>query len=183
MTDYVKRFRPAVNEENDDFTALYSVHAGEIETLYGRVRKITDNLFISTCDVDGVKRWEKFYDIKQNKDYTLEERKAIVLNKVLYRPPFTRQRLLEILETIWGKGNYVYQLYPDDYTLIVDINTMNPIIYLQFSRQLRNVVPANIYLILSIQYTYLYLGRNYTYDSLSGLTYEELSRYSGSDLE
>ena len=181
MADYVKRFRPVVTEGNDDFTSLYSVHAKEIEDLYKDARKIIDNLYISTCDNDGVKRWEKFYNIKQNKDYTLEERKAIVLNKVLYRPPFTRQRLTEILETIWGKGNYIYQLYPDEYKLIVDIDTNNPIIYLQFSKQLRNIIPANIYLILSIQYTYMYLARTYTYEVMESLTYEELSRYSEID--
>lgn len=179
--EYVERFRPEITKGNDDFDSLYSVQKTEIEGLHGNTRKVINNLYISTCDVDGVKRWEKFYNIKQNKDYTLEERKAIVLNKVLYRPPFTRQRLTEILETIWGKGNYIYQLYPDDYRLIIDIDTNNPIIYLQFSKQLRNIIPANIYLILSIQYTHLYLARTYTYEAMESLTYEELSRYSEID--
>ena len=176
--ELIERFRPEVNKGNDDFDSLYSVQKEEIENLHGIARKIINNLYISTCDVDGVKRWEKFFNIKQNKDYTLEERRQIIMNKVLYRPPFTRQRLTEILETIWGKGNYIYQLYPDEYKLIVDIDTNNPTIYLQFSKQLRNIVPANLYLILSIQYTYIYLARNYTYEQLGSMTYEELSRYS-----
>lgn len=175
--EYVNRLRPEITQGNDDFDALYDTQGGEIENLQGTTNKIINNLFISSCDLDGVKRWEKFFNIKQNKDYTLEERRGIVLNKVLYRPPFTRQRLTEILETIWGKGNYTYELYPDDYRLIVDIDTNDPVIYLQFSKQLRNIVPANIYLILSIQYTYLYLGRNYTYRRMEDLTYGELSQY------
>lgn len=179
--EYVKRFKPKIMEGNDDADSLYSVQKKEIEDLHSSTREIINNLYLSTCDLDGIKRWEKFFNIKQNKDYTLEERRQIVMNKVLYRPPFTRQRLTEILETIWGKGNYIYELYPDDYRLVVDIDTNDPVIYLQFSKQLRNIVPANIYLVLSIQYTHIYLARNYTYGSLSEMTYEELSRYAEID--
>jgi hypothetical protein len=179
--ELIERFRPTATEDNDDFDALYSVQKNEIEEIHSTSKKIIDNLYVSTCDIDGIKRWEKFFNIKQNKDYTLEERRMIVLNKILYRPPFTRQRLTEILETIWGKGKYIYELYPDEYKLIVDIDTNNPIIYLQFSKQLRNIVPANLYLVLSIQYTNIYLGRNYTYGAMEELTYEELSQYASID--
>ena len=178
MIDYVNRYRPELSKGNNDFDAIYSSQKNEILSLREESKKIANNLYVSTSDLDGVKRWEKFFNIKQNKDYTLEERRMIILNKILYRPPFTRQRLTEILETIWGKGNYIYELYPDDYRLLIDIDTNNPVIYLQFSRQLRNIIPANLYLILSIQYTYIYLKRNFTYNQLGSLTYEELSQYS-----
>lgn len=176
--NYVHRFNPAVVKDNDTMKDLYDVEAEEVENLNGTTQKIINNLFIKTSDLEGIQRQEKFFSIKPNSQHTLEKRKAIVLNKILYRPPFTRQRLQEILENIWGKGNYVYQLYPNDYRLIIDIDTNNPIIYLQFSNLLRVIIPANIYLILSIQYTYIYLNRNYTYNRMSNLTYEELSRYS-----
>lgn len=181
--DYVTRYRPKIVENNDTFNAMYEVEADEIKGVRNSTKEVINNLYIISSDLIGIQRWEKFFNIKPNLTHTLEERKMIVLNKVLYRPPFTRQRLTEILETIWGKGNYVYQLSPDEYKLIVDINTNNPTIYLQFSKQLRDVVPANIYLILSIQYTHMYLARNYTYGAMSALTYEELSRYSVIDEE
>lgn len=176
--NYVHRFSPQVVKNNDTMNALYDVETKEVEDLNGTTKGIINNLFIKSSDEKGIRRWEKFFNIKPNSQNTLEERKSIVLNKILYRPPFTRQRLQEILENIWGKGNYVYQLYPNDYRLIIDIDTNDPIIYLQFSNLLREIIPANIYLILSIQYTYIYLNRNYTYNRMSNLTYEELSRYS-----
>ena len=183
MIQYVKRYKPNVVENNDTMDSLYTVQGDEVEKVNLTINSIIDNLFIKTSNLEGVKRWEKFYNIKSNSLRTLEERRAIVLNKLLYRPPFTRQRLNEILSNIWGEGNYIYQLYPDDYRLIIDINTNNPVIYLQFSNLLRDIIPANIYLVLSIQYTYIYLGRNYTYGKLhdDGLTYEELSRYANVD--
>lgn len=178
MADYVKRFRPELLEENDTMNDLYEVEAEEIEKLHEARKKIINNTFIMTMNALGVSKWEKIYNIKANAFQTLDERKQILLNKILYKPPFTRQNLQELLENIWGKGNFIFELYPDDYRMIVDIDTNNPIIYLQFSNQVRNVIPANIYLILSIQYTHLWLGRNKTYEEMEELTYEELSRYS-----
>lgn len=178
--DYVSRYTPKILQNNDTMTSMYEVEGTEIEKIHGSLREVINNLFISTSDINGIQRFEKFYNIKPNALHTLEERRGIVLNKILYRPPFTRQRLSEILENVWGKGNYVYELLPDEYKLIIDINTNNPIIYLQFSDILRGIIPANIYLVLNIQYTYLYLKRNFTYNKLKsdGFTYGELSKYS-----
>ena len=169
---------PDFVKNNNDMNSLYDVQQSEIDLLNNSIDSVIDNLFISSSDIDGVRRYEKFFNIKVNALYTLEERKMIILNKVLYRPPFTKQRLTEILENIWGKGKYIYEIYPDEFKIIIDIDTNNPAICLQFSKQVRNIIPANLYLILSIQYTYIYLKRNYTYGKLSALTYEELSRYS-----
>ena len=176
--NFVSRYRPKIMENNDTMNSMYEVEGEEVEKLHGTLHEIINNLFIMTSDLEGIQRWEKFFNIKPNSLHSLEERKMIVLNKILYRPPFTRQRLQEILESIWGKGNYIYNLSPDEYKLIIDIDTNNPAIYLQFSNLLRRIIPANIYLILSIQYTYIYLKRNFTYNRMNGLTYEELSRYS-----
>lgn len=178
VPDYVVRFAPKIMEDNDTMKALYGTEAFEVEKLCGETKHIIDNLFIQTMDTEGVAKQEKFFNIKPNAFQTLEERKMILLNKILYRPPFTRQALQQILENIWGKGNFIYELYPDDYRMIIDIDTNNPTIYLQFSQQVREVVPANIYLILSIQYTHLYLGRNFTYERMESLTYGELSQYA-----
>lgn len=179
--NYVKRYAPKILDGNETTDALYGVMGDEIAKLHETMQKIIDNLFILTMDVKGVAKQEQFFNIKPNAFQTLEERKMILLNKILYRPPFTRQNLQQLLENIWGKGKFIFELYPDDYRMIIDIDTNNPTIYLQFSQQVRDVVPANIYLILSIQYTHLYLSRNYTYEKMESLTYGELSQYANLD--
>lgn len=181
MIDYVKRFLPKVLEGNDTSDSLYTVEQGEIEKLHTEAKRIFDNCFIKTMDMLGIQREEELHEIRPNAYQTLEQRREIVLNKILYRPPFTLKNLHKILDNIWGAGNYIWQFYREDYRLIVDIDTNDPVIYLQFSKQVRNIIPANIYLILSIQYTHLYLGRNYTYERMEELTYGELSRYHNLD--
>ena len=180
--DYVNRYKPSVLKGNDTTDALFDVEKEEVEKLYGTRKKIFDNLFIETMDVEGIARQEEFFNIKPNAFQTLEERRMIVLNKLLYRPPFTRQNFQKILENIWGKGKYIFQIYPDDYRIVIDIDTNNPVVYLQFSQQIREVIPANLYLVLSIQWTHLYLGRNYTYQRMEEKTYGELSEYAMLDM-
>lgn len=173
----VFRFEPEAVKGNLTLEAVYGVCKDELEKVDSERNTIFRDLFINTADLKGIQKFEAFYDIKPNAFQTLEERRAIVLNKTNYRPPFTRQRLTEILESIWGKGKFVYTIYPDEFKIMIDINTNNPIIYLQFSKQVRNIIPANLFLVLNIQYTYMYLKRHYTYRALSSLDYKELQRY------
>lgn len=180
MSNYIERFRPEVTKGNDDMDSLYLVQKNEIENLHSNIRTEIDNAYIVSCNSDGITKWEKIYKRKHNYDYDLEQRKELLRNHIIFKPPFTKQRMQEILETIWGSGNYTFVLYPDRFELIIDIMTTDPIVYLNFKQDVRNVVPANIYLIFSIQYTYLYLNRNYTYNKLETdkLTYGELSQYA-----
>jgi hypothetical protein len=161
--------------------ALYNVENEEIQNFHTEIKNTIDNCFIETMNATGIKREEELREIKANAYNTLEQRREIILNKILYRPPFTLNNVNEILTNIWGAGNYIWHFYPEDYRLIVDIDTNDPTIYLQFSNQVRQMVPANIYLILSIQYTHLYLARKFTYENLEELTHEELSQYENLD--
>ena len=136
------------------------------------------NNFIKTADINGIEQYENIYDVLPNVDYTVEERRENIKNKMLWKPPFTRQRLMEILQNIWGKGNYVFDIKYEDFEVIIDINTVNPIVYLQFQINVRRVIPSNMYIIFSIQYTYLYITRNYTYQQLESFTYGDLSQYA-----
>lgn len=180
MNNYVKRFMPSVVSENDTFKNLYDVQNQEISTINSEVKGIYNNTTINNSDIKGVKKWEKLLEIKNNSSADLETRKNICLNRLLYRPPFTRQRLTDILTNIWGEGNFIFTIYPENYSIIIDVNTTNPIQYLKFSEDIRNTIPANMHLIFSIQYTYLYLNRNFTYNKIeeNKLTYGDLSQYA-----
>jgi hypothetical protein len=178
MSNCIERFRPEITKGNDDLDNLYSVEKSEIDVLNSKIRVEIDNNYLESCNLDGMTRWENLYKQKHNYDYSLAQGKELLRNYIIFKPPFTKQRLQEIFETIWGVGNYTFVLYPETFELIVDIYTTDPIVYLKFKKDVRNVIPANIYLIFSIQYTYLYLNRNFTYNQLEELTYGDLSQYA-----
>ena len=178
MINYVKRYEPKIVQNNDEMNNIYGVHKQEVERLQGSMNQMRLNAYVQSMDIQHTKKWEKILNIRSNDTYTLQQRRDNVLNTLLFKPPFTRQRLNDTLYNIWGEGNYQFEIYPDDFRVIIDIDTQDPVIYLQFTKLVRRVIPANMFLIFSIQYTYLFLQRNKTYNQMQELTYQELSQYS-----
>lgn len=178
MSNYVNRFKPKLYEGNETIEGLYNSQSDEVEKIHYDTKRIVNNSFIKTADGKGISRFEELLEMKGNAKYTLEQRRENVLNKMLFVPPFTRQKLNEILYNIYGRGGYVFDVYPNEFRVIIDINTTDPIVYLQLNKDVRYIIPANMELIFAIQYTYLYLNRNKTYTKMSELSYNELSKYS-----
>ena len=116
--------------------------------------------------------------LEPKSDVDLNVRRELLLTKRRFRPPFTRQNMMKTLVNIWGEGNFTFEIFPNIYEIIIDIHTNSPEVYLKFQTYVRNLIPANLYVIFSIQYTYLYLYRYYNYNNLSTFTYEELGKYS-----
>ena len=176
--NFVERFSPNVMKDNDTMKALYGVQRDEIESVHDEIQINIDNTFLQSLNLYGIQKWEKILNLESNAELDINTRKELLLTKRRFRPPFTRQNLQRILESVWGNGNYTFIIYPNEYQLIIDIHTNEPEVYLKFQKYIRSLIPANMYVIFSIQYTYLYLFRNYNYNNLSALTYGELSRYA-----
>ena len=178
MKDYVIRYRPQLYEGNNEMNALYKAQQDLYVEADTDKRTLRSNMFVNSADLDAIKKYERTYELKEDSDLTLEQRRANVINKIIFRPPFTRQRFNEILSSYYDEGHYVYDIYPNIFTVVIDIDVDDPEVYMAFNDMVRRLIPSNMTLILAIQYTYLYLRRNYTYESLAQHTYVELSQYS-----
>ena len=176
--DYVERFAPEIMKDNETMKSLYSVERDTISQLHTDIDIVLNNTFFISLNHYGIRKWEKVLGLESNADLDLNIRRELLLTKRRFRPPFTRQNLQKILESVWGKGNYTFKIYPNEFQLIIDIHTNTPEVYLKFQQYIRSLIPANMYVIFSVQYTYLYLYRYYNYNNLSAISYAELSRYS-----
>lgn len=176
--NYVERYAPAVVKDNETMKQLYAVERDEIGEIHSNIIREYDNCFFQKLNLYGIQKWEKVFGLESNANFDLNVRKELLLTKRRFRPPFTRQNLQKILESVWGNGNYTFEIYPNEYQLIIDIHTNEPAVYLKFQQYIRSLIPANMYVIFSVQYTYLYLYRNLTYNNMSALTYAELSKYA-----
>lgn len=176
--NFVERFAPEVMKDNETMKSLYSVQKDEIQQIHDEIQINIDNTFLQSLNLYGIQKWEKILKLESNADLDINTRKELLLTKRRFRPPFTRQNLLKILESVWGNGNYTFEIYPNEFQLIIDIHANEPEVYLKFQKYIRSLIPANMYVIFSVQYTHLYLFRNYNYNKLSALTYGELSKYS-----
>lgn len=181
--NYVVRYSPDVLKDNKTMKALYGTQKDEIETLHDEIQANIDNTFLESLNYNGIVKWEKVLNLESNADLDLNTRRDLLLTKRRFRPPFTRQNLQRILESVWGEGNYTFEIFPNTYELTIDIHTNSPEVYLKFQKYIRSLIPANMYVIFSVQYTYLYLFRNCSYNNLERLTYGELSQYADYNFE
>ena len=176
--NYVKRFEPDIMKENNTMNCLYDIQKQEISELNSAIDIVINNTFFESLNYYGIIKWEKVLQLESKSDVDLNVRRELLLTKRRFRPPFTRQNMMKTLVSIWGEGNFTFEIFPNIYEIIIDIHTNSPEVYLKFQTYVRNLIPANLYVIFSIQYTYLYLYRYYNYNNLSTFTYEELGRYS-----
>ncbi len=154
----VHRFRPSVTRGNLTFDTLYDIEHNESENINDGVKNVFDNSFIKTADIDGVKRFEKIYRINGNRNDGIEVRKEIVYNSMIYRPPFTRQRLYLLLKNVFGEGNFTYTIDIENFSVTISIPPTNVSMYENYIRKVRDIVPANLNLMFSTPYTYIFLG-------------------------
>ena len=186
MDNFINRYKPPLYNDNVTIDDIYKIQSKEIKELNGDIKTVIDNTFVSTADINGIRKFEDLLEMHNNDDFTLEERRANVLNRVYFTPPFTRQKLNQILYNIYGQGGYTFEIYPDIFQVIIDINTSNPILYLAFAKDVRDIIPANMELIYAIQYTYLYMKRyfkNHKDIMDKKLTYGQLSQYSKNEIK
>lgn len=179
----ITRYIPEIMKENDTMDSIYSTQKTEVERLDECINTIFNNNFTTTSDLQGVKNYETILEIKSDSSLDLETRKQNIIDELTYRPPFTRQRLQFILEKVFGEGNYIFQIKPNDFEVIVEIETTNSSYYITYSKKIRNIIPANMFLVLSLPYTYIYLKKMYTYSKMEAeFNYEELSKYSKEEM-
>ena len=181
--NFVERFAPEIMHDNETMKALYGVQRDEIQSVHDEIQINIDNTFLQSLNLYGIQKWEKILKLESNADLDINTRKELLLTKRRFRPPFTRQNLQRILESVWGEGNYTFEIFPNDFELTIDIHTNSPEVYLKFQKYIRSLIPANMYVIFSVQYTYLYLFRNCSYNNLERLTYGELSQYADYNFE
>lgn len=176
--NYVKRFAPAIMDGNDTMDALYEVQKGEVENLNLEARGVINNCYIISSDITAIRRWEGLLELTSDSKVDTNVRKDLIITKLTFKPPYTRHNFQQILETIWGKGNFVFQVYPNEFLIIIDIHTNYPDVYLKFQDYVRDIVPANMDLVFAVHYNHIYLNRFFKYNELEDMTYGELSQYA-----
>lgn len=174
----VHRFKPKVLENNDTANSIYDVQMNELDKVDSDVMRIFHNNFVESSDIVGVQKYEKILEIKSDVQFNLEYRKKKIYDRLNYKPPFTRQRLMSILKNIWGEGNFTFDIKPNEFEVIINVDTDNTPYYVYYYNVIRDIIPANIYIIMSLPYTYIYLHKKYTYEKMEKYDYDELSRYA-----
>lgn len=158
-----------------DFRALSNASGTELSKLYQRVRSLLDDQFITTCSLDTLIKWEKYLKLTPNPTDTVTERRFRVLANFKDIPPYTRRYLKKRLDELCGEGNWRWHERYNEYCLVIEVSVDSPTNKRTIERFVRNIVPANIEVIV----------RDYSseYGELSIFTHGKLSEYTHGDIK
>ena len=177
----ILRYAPDIYEDNKTMLEVYDQEKEEINAHEVLIVQAFFNNFIKTCDYDGIKRFEKIFNILADEiNESLEYRKFRVINKFTSQLPYTRIFLERMLEGIFGKEYYELNIINNDYVAKVDIETTIDGLFEETMKDLRQIIPANMTIeqILIQPYTHRYLKKYFTHNELEQFTYGELSKYA-----
>jgi hypothetical protein len=140
----LKGYIPFFMREYGEIKELLDAENPEFQLQWDESERLKDDLFILTCDEDGISRFEKMLHITPNPDDSLQARISRVITRWNDALPYTYKSLLQKLDVLCGAGNY--QVIPD-----FNNYEMTVIAYLPLAGQtseldylLSYIVPANI---------------------------------------
>lgn len=97
---------PKVYQKIVDYIEIYKAVQPEVDDMKSLSSNSWLNLFIQTCDVDMLKKFETLCNITPADDMNIEDRRMQVLSVYASVLPFTLPKLYETLNSFLGPENY-----------------------------------------------------------------------------
>lgn len=161
---------PPILQEIREFSGIMETEQSEVETLWDAVDGILENMFIFYAGEVGVSRWESILGITPKATETLEGRKFEIMAKLNAYLPYTLTKLEGQLYTLCGEDMYSIELDHDGYRITVHLALMAKSKYAAVEALVREMIPCNLVLTISLQYN--------THGNLRGKTHGEMGEYT-----
>lgn len=138
------KYLPQWVAEYKEMQSITSVEDPEFNLFWEMLRKSINNQFITTCDEQGIGKFEKMLKLYPYEGDTLEMRIARVLVEWNAQLPYTLRSLKQMLDVLCGLNNYRIKLRNNEYVLEIDTFFYDPKMLTQLNKLLMKVLPANL---------------------------------------
>ena len=138
------QYLPEFVAEYKEIQAITDVEDPEYSLFWDQLRKTINNQFITTCDEQGISKFEKMLKLYPYESDTLEMRIARVLVEWNAQLPYTMRSLKQMLDVLCGAGNYRVKLRNNEYVLEIDTFFYDSKMLTQLNKLLLKVLPANL---------------------------------------
>ncbi len=138
------KYLPQFVADYKEMKAITDVEDPEFNLFWEMLRKSINNQFITTCDEQGIDKFEKMLKLYPYEGDTLEMRIARVLVEWNAQLPYTLRSLKQMLDVLCGLNNYRIKLRNNEYVLEIDTFFYDPKMLTQLNKLLMKVLPANL---------------------------------------
>lgn len=109
-----------------DYQYLMQTETGQFEILAALIDAVHQNFYVSTADEGTISDWESLLHIIPNTQVETQDfRRARIINRLSYNPPFTLPYLYDRLDLLIGKGKWAVTVDYENYTLYVEAAAEN----------------------------------------------------------
>lgn len=144
----ISKLYPTTISDFEEFIEIAKVENSNFNRVKIELLQLFSMRFVNATDEMGIARWEKMLKLKRRPSDTLETRRMKVLAKINNKLPYTWRSLQQLLNSIFGEGNYQINLDPQEYILELLIPSEQNY-YREVSEILEPMIPLNIYMIIA----------------------------------
>lgn len=166
LMDYL----PEYLKEYKELEKTLKAQQPEIKKLAETVERLKNNQFITTADEEGIRKFETMLEVTALDNDTLENRKFRVLSRWNNTIPYTASVLRKRMENLCGKDGYQLEILHLESKVKVRVALTNKKNYGMVEEMLQEVIPANIWIDLSLLYN--------QHKTLSKFTHRQLAAYT-----
>ena len=170
----INSYYPDIIKDIREFKVLAEAQDNSLSLIYDALENIMDDQFIETAKNYGVARLEKIVKIKPKDTDTIEERKFKLLAKYNENIPFTKSRLIELLDTLCGNDGYVLEINNNQFSLNVKVELKQKKNVQAVEETLERIIPINMVFNVELRYNQQITVGKFTHSYLSNKSHKEI---------
>ncbi len=167
-------YLPEYLQEYKELEKALKAQQPEVQKLAEAAERIKNNQFITTADEEGVRKFETMLEVTALDNDTLENRKFRVLSRWNNTIPYTAAVLRKRLESLCEKEGYLLEILHLENKVKVRVALTNRKNYGMVEEMLKEVIPANIWIDLSLLYNQHKTLGKFTHRQLAVYTQKEV---------
>lgn len=170
----IEDYLPNVIKDYREFKNIALAENPEFEYIWNGIENQLDDQFIRTATETGIARREKILKITPFANDTLESRRFRVQALWDERLPYTYRVLVNKLDNLCGEDGYKLTLNSGAYSLNIKIELTMKRMFDEVSKLARQMVPANLVVIVELRYNQHITVGAFTHGQLEAYTHDEL---------
>lgn len=146
----ISKHYPDIVQDIREFQEYAKMVNPELTLSRQALEQILKNQFMLTCDETGIARYERWLKITPPATATLEERRLAVFTAWNASTPFTERKLIQMLDALCTRENYIFLLSVAAYHLEVHLQLEVKHTKKTVEELLEKVVPENMELVVRL---------------------------------
>ncbi|WP_143320915.1 putative phage tail protein [Clostridium sp. HBUAS56010] len=164
---------PDFLKDYTEMRVIQEVMEPEIQTMENETEVLFDNQFISSSNLESLRRYEKMLQLPVMPHETLEDRRFKALTKWNRIIPYTKVTLKQRLAVLCGEDGYTLEIDPQK-KVIVRVALKSKRNLNEVKEMLEEFVPCNMVIDLDLLYNQHSLISNYKHKQLGAWSHRHI---------